>query len=702
MKPRHALALALLSFPALAVAEPTLELYIRDVAEVLQGDPVSTAVDAFGRVSLGLAEGPGYEGTGKPATALAVDRGVAWVGTAGAGLYRVEGREARPVEGAGAPLVSAVAADGRTAWLATSPGAQVGRVRGGRVEPWAKLEAGYVWALLPDGDDRVVAATGAPATLVEVRKGSPEVMVELRETHLRAAVRHPSGGFVVGGGEKGVVYRVREADGAVTVRALYDSSLDEVTALVVDRASSDIFAAIVSGSEQGSTDPGTWIGPVGEEKPNGKSPFKGSEVVRIRADGDVDRLWTSKHEGALALAVEPEEGRLFIATGTALDGRARVYGVELNRRDRVVLLARLAAPIATGLVLEPSGALAVSTAPDGALHRLGPGLRREGTYRSVEQDLRRVARYGRLWFDADVPSGGRVEIRLRTGNTEEPDETWSSWSAPVRVPNGGDIEVPAGRYAQFQAQLVAGRDGRSPVLRSMHASVRRSNLAPRIGEIFPLRPGVYLRPLPPEAEDEKTTSVSSSTLRDLRARYRSSDRRPRVRAGQTPGWLTIAWTVSDPNGDDLLYDLALVAAGGRRTELGTDLEVPFHSFDARGFPDGTYRAEVRASDRPANAPAEALDDVLASEAFVIDHTPPRITEVETGRGRVRATVTDAASRLAEAYLSVDGGPWLAFPAEDGMLDEKRERLGVEVEVRAGAPVRVRVVDEAGNEATGGP
>lgn len=698
--PAPAALLLVLLAPA-ARAEPTLELYIRDAKEVFEGDPVSTTVDAEGRVGLGLDIAVLTEGPGRPAVSLAESPRGLLVGTAGAGLLRVR-RGAKPevIEGAQGLVVSAVAADEDGAWFATGPDGRVARWDGRDVEPWLDPEPAYVWSLLPD-DRAVLAATGSPGRLLRVRRGRAEVLFEGEESHLRALIRHPERGLIVGGGEKGVVYQV---DPAGEVRALYDSELEEVTALAVDPITGDLFCAIVSGSKEGALDPGTWIGRVAGEKEDDTSPIKGSEVVRIRRSGDVDRLWSSKDEGALGLAVDPDRRRLHVVTGTGPKKRARVYAVELDRRLRVVLLARLEPALATAVVPTGNGGLLVATAPDGAIYRLGPRIRAEGIYLSVEQDLRRVARVGRIWFDAEIPRGTRVEVSLRTGNTETPDRTWSAWSAPVAEPDGGAIDVPRGRYAQFRARLVGteGRDG--PVLRSMHASVRRANLAPSVVEVFPLRPGVYLKPIPGENETEKTVSLSASILRRLAAPEPRDEDRFRVRAGIDPGMQTVAWRASDPNGDDLLYTARLEPEEGDPVELGDDLEVPFVTFDGRAYPDGRYRLRVEATDRASNAPDEALVDELASPFFVLDNTPPEVDSLVIrrigGRRTLRASATDASSRLGRAEVSVNGGPWLLFPPADGLVDASAETFQLDLEPllpeRGSSVLRVRVEDETGN------
>ena len=63
--------------------------------------------------------------------------------------------------------------------------------------------------------------------------------------------------------------------------------------------------------------------------------------------------WEITPEGALALVMIGD--RLYFATGTGPKGRGRIYSVERAARDRLVLHARLEAPLVRALVPAPTG-----------------------------------------------------------------------------------------------------------------------------------------------------------------------------------------------------------------------------------------------------------------------------------------------------------------------------------------------------------
>ncbi len=700
-----------------AFAEPTRELSISGPAEVLPGDPETASVDAHGRITMG-PQAVELARTGeRPIVSMVTgDGGVVYVGTAGGGLVEVNAAgKTRQLLEQEKLVISALAHDRGTLFAATSPDGKIVALTGGKSTPFFDPAGKYVWAMVPNGKGGLYIATGLPGRVLEVMPGGKsDVVLDPGETHVRALIVHPKMGLIAGGGQKGVVYRI---DGKKSY-ALYDSSMEETTAFAIDPVSGDLYAAFVSESKPGALDPDKLIGPVkGDAPADDDAPIKGSEVVRIHSTGAVDLIWTSKTEGALGLAYDAHAGRVYIATAGAKKGRGRIYGVDPKNRDRLLLITRIEAPMATTLMSAPTqGALIVGTAPAGRVLRVGPGVRQSSVWVSSEQDLRRVSSIGRIWFDADIPQAAKVQISLRTGNTREHDETWSGWSAAIDRADGGPIQVPRGRYVQIRAELASSPKGQAPVLKSLHASVVRMNEPPEVKEVFLLRRGVYMSAMPAEEEKEKTVTLNASVIRDLRKPFESDEDRVRVRQGVKAGMMTVSWNASDPNDDQLLYrvEMRSVDREAAFSKVADDLEHTFYSFDSRAYPDGKYQFRITATDRPSNPPETSLIDRNMSEPFVIDNVPPEIKGLKAssaahGRVRIEAEATDAVSALGAAEFSVSGGPWLMLPAADGLIDARTEKLSADLEANnvPGAPklekgrqtVLVRVEDEAGNSAT---
>jgi hypothetical protein len=676
-----------------AWGEPTRELRIQGPKEVFEGDPVSAGLTATGRIVPGTDLRPRVKTVPSPITRVARGGdGVLYVGTTD-GLFRADaegGVERVPESESGAVTALTATEDG--VMVGVSPAGILQRVRSGRAEAVAALEVEYVWGVAERGRS-VYVVTGAPGRLVRIDGERQRVLYESKETHLRALALRPDQ-VLFAGGSQGVVYQWK----GDAVRALYDSELEEATALAV-RSDGSVVVSLVSAQRKPGLPPFSYVPNVGDEKDDEKKPFKGSEVVRILPSGRVEVMWRSQLEGALDLAVV--DGEALVATGGPNSRQGRVYAVD--GRGQVRLAARVEAPLATSLHASPEGLL-IGTGPVGGVLERTSVLRASSVYRSSEQDFQRVGRVGRIRFDADVPSGTEVSLRIRTGNTKEADDTWGPWSKECRSAAGCAVSVAQGRFAQFEVQLRA--DGeRSPEVRSLHASVVRLNEPPSLFEVFALDRGIVMAPLPVDEERDKTVTLSRGALEGLRPFRQEKEPRQRVRQTRREGFQTVAWHAADTNGDELMYSVQLrpVDGDGPWVLLKDQWTLPFWSFDGRAFADGRYVARVSASDRPSNPPVESLTAELESQPFLIDNGPPTIRSLLAQRSgdavRVQAQARDGHSALARAEISIDGGPWMMMTAEDGMVDSPQERLTVEIVDPKAEVVSVRVVDEAENVAS---
>ena len=171
------------------------------------------------------------------------------------------------------------------------------------------------------------------------------------------------------------------------------------------------------------------------------------------------------------------------------------------------------------------------------------------------------------------------------------------------------------------------------------------------------------------------------------------------------GSQSCVFRVTDPDGDLLQFSIRLLPDHGAPILLEKAWKEKFFSFDTLAVPDGRYRLEVTASNAPSAPFNAVLTSTWRTAPFIINHTPPAISElsaVAEGEGvRVRFLARDATSILKEAAISADGDRWLQIVPEDRVFDQKEERFEVlvpRVEIR-GDRVLVKVVDQDNNEQT---
>ncbi len=612
------------------------------------------------------------------------------------------------------PEIFAVLADADgTVFAGSSPRGKVYRIAGGRAEVFFDPQETYIWALARSAAGDLLVATGTEGRLYRVdREGRGEVLYDGEDTHLRSLQPLPGGDLLVGTAGEGLIVRL-DPDGVA--RTLYDAAQPEVVALTA-AADGRAYAAVLASEASlvdlaapaaAPTTAATGGGAEGEadqeavritvtpaeaggtgSRPEG---FKGprAELLSISPEGVVERLAGFEEETVYALLWHRD--RLWVGTGLegklySLRGRKPVLEKDVDERQVVALLADRPGP-------------AFATTNAAGFYRIAGETERRGTYTSPALDAGQVARFGTLAWQGEQPAGTRVRFSFRSGLSAQPDQTWTAWSKPAEGQDGGRevpvAGVPAGRYLQWRAELVAA-DGRSPTLTAVTVSYLQANQPPRITSLKVLDPGQILVPAsfnPATQVYEPAHPNRQGIFTDLRPAT-TEDRR--LKTLWKLGYRTLQWEAEDPNGDDLRYDLAFQPepGGGKWLAVAEDLEETYHSFDAAALPDGDYRFRLVVRDRRGDDPELMVAEEL-SVPVLIDHTPPALGAVERGPGEWRIEVEDALSPLREAVYSVDAGEWLPATAADGLLDGQRETLTL-VPPPAAALVLLRVTDAAFN------
>jgi hypothetical protein len=303
-----------------------------------------------------------------------------------------------------------------------------------------------------------------------------------------------------------------------------------------------------------------------------------------------------------------------------------------------------------------------------------------------------------------VPAGAGIELHVRSGNTEDPDDTWSDWHE-VEGDFSGQITCPPARFLQWKAVLSRGRGGKGPELISVEAAYLRQNLPPILAGVTVHRPGDVVAGGGGGMYDP---TVKQTLPGGIDVTYS-------IESGAPPeqgvpvllrGVRTASWEAVDPNGDALEFDVYLRAEDESDWKLieeglsGRNL----HTWDTVAMTDGTYRLKVTATDRRSNPPESALETSAESQPFVVDHTPPVISRLDidlsSGTLTVEGEAGDELSQIVFVDVSVDYGPWRPAFAADGMFDSREEPFRFVAEgLEAGEhTVSVRASDRSGNPA----
>ncbi len=606
-------------------------------------------------------------------------------------IFHFVGGQVKPLGQVKGGIVFAMARLGQDLVLApTGEGKLFRMTPAGDVKPFADIDARIVWALAVEGD-AVVAAGGAEkgAVLVQAREGSSRRLAELAdETAFTALTPDGQGGWYLGSHGRGLVLRYnRQGDRLETLMA---TAFEEVRALAL--ADGQLYV----GADNGLT-PKFATGQL--ERREGYLQMDTlattrSAVIRLDKDRVPETLWQSAQSQVYALAAW--KGQLLVGTGN----RSRLFSLPLGKSrdtDPFAVVQEMGTAQATAFLPSGGDLLVVGSNP-AELHMLSEAQATEGTLESRLLKGAPIADWGRTYLDAEMPSGTNVELQFRTGSTETPDATWGPWSPPLR--SGERPALPPSRFAQFRLRLSSTRGGATPVVETVKVFWAQRNLAPVWENVEIMPPGLVItRTAPPDDIGIERVPLETQKLIPALG-YMGAEKRSFRRGGQS-----FVFKVNDPNGDTLQFALRLLPDRGTPILLEKAWKDRFFSLDTLPVPDGRYRLEVTASDAPTAPFNTVLASTWRTAPFLVDHTPPVISElsaVPEGEGiRVRFLARDETSTLKEAAISADGERWLQIVPEDRVFDQKEERFDVLIprESVRGDRVLVRVVDLYFNEQT---
>jgi hypothetical protein len=175
------------------------------------------------------------------------------------------------------------------------------------------------------------------------------------------------------------------------------------------------------------------------------------------------------------------------------------------------------------------------------------------------------------------------------------------------------------------------------------------------------------------------------------------------------------WSAHDDNDDDLEFGVYYRGEGEKDWKLLKEkLRQHFYSFDTTTLPDGAYYLKIVADDSPSNPPGVALKTERTSERFVVDNTPPTVTNLEvaltptpqgatqSASARVSFTAKDNLSAIDRAQYSLDGADWILVSPKTGISDFHEESY--EFAISALKPgehtIAVRAYDQFENVGSG--
>ncbi len=650
----------------------TRKVALRSGDDFSSGELQGVAVDSVGRVRAGFNLGsvPVADATTVWA-ALRTKRGAVLLATGNEGkLLEYSGGAVKEVaSGDALALTSLVEAWDDTIIVGALPGAKLFTYKGGKLSEWLSLpDTEHIFQLAYDPKDKALyAATGPQGKLYRItRDKKAQVYFDAEEEHL-TSVAVGNGMVYAGGGDKAKLYQL-SAPGRASV--LYDFGRTEVRAIVVGK-NGDVFAIAneLKGKRslpsKGKTDSASKASTTSSSS---SSKGKGT-LYRFDKRGAPEQLLDDKSEHFTSLTLDAE-GVPYVGTGA----EGKLYTVDDQRNS--VLLADTDERQITALDFAGKERLVLSSDPlvVRPVRSVGGA---DSTWTSEVVDAGLRAHFGRLDWVAE----GELEVMTRSGNSEEPDDTWSPWSAPLKA--AGDVSSPPARFFQVRARF--GRDPRA-VLSEIGVSFVTDNLRAIVTSID---------------FDNAATKATSSPGDKLASSGGPISGRPQQN-------IDIRWNVDNPDKDDLRYWLEYRQEGTKDwfsiLQPGEKLTKSNYSWDTSDLPEGQYRVRVVASDSPANPPDQALKHQLESHVVVVDNTPPVLENLRVEGRTLRGVAKDGVGPIARIEVAIAGtDDWYPIAPADGVFDETTEDFRVDLSsvVPPGAALlAVRAFDQEKNQVVG--
>jgi hypothetical protein len=705
-------------------------------ADFLKGEVENLSIDSHGRLMLGPASTTVYESSAPFLwTVVQGSDAAMYVGSGNEGqVFRIggDGKGTLFFDAEELEVHALAAIPGGGLYVGTSPDVKIYKVDAkGAGTVFFDPADKYIWSLAVDKAGNVFAATGDKGVVYKITPdGIAAPFYATRATHAIALAFDREGRLLVGTESPGRVFQVDETGKPFV---LLDSPFNEIHSLRVD-GNGVIYAAALSGRTGAEERQPARITPeptlppampsvsteitsiaiadvsvsasvTGPPQPRPAPGSGAGAIYRILPDGASDLVWESREDAPYDIGFEPD-GSLVVATGN----KGKLYRLSGDPLQAALITSASAQQVTT-VVRDQAGAMLYATANPGKVFRLAATRAERGTYESEVRDAETVATWGAIKWHASIPGGGTVELFTRSGNTRDPDDTWSNWSSAYTNADGSAITSPRARYLQWRAVLTAPK-GESPLLTSVTAAYLQRNLRPRVTSITIHPPGTVFQK--PFSTGELEIAGYDGELPDRRLTAQATTAPGGLPGPQPPalgrrvyqkGLMTFVWRAEDENDDDLQFDVLYRREGETAWKtLKRGLIDPILVWDTTSVPNGTYLLRVMASDTIANPPGNALAGHMDSTSFDVDNAPPSIeisgVRREGNRTVIAFDVRDEHSAVQKVEYSLDGDRWRTIYPKDGISDSRTEQFELALDGDAGTRgVVIRATDALNNVAS---
>ncbi len=664
-----ALTLGLVATTAGAVGTRSFDLSVMD--DLAGGDLTGVTIDSKGIVRAGWALGQTPVNEAQSAwQSLVMPDGSVLIGTGNEGkLIRVNGSQ---VEIAGTTeqmaITSLVQAWNGDVIAGSIPAGKLYRLPKGQASKAEKLKefgaavegVEYIWAMAYDDKSKsVYAATGPEGKVLRIdEQGKAQVHFDADDAHVVSIAVGSDGKVYCGTAGKALLYRI-DAPGRAVVINDFDA---EDVSNIAQHKDGTLWA---TANKYGGSFSLPGRGGMGMAGPSSARPSRPGEGTLMRfKNGTAETMMESRSAHFTALILT-EDGTPYVGTGA----EGRVLTVNDDHLERIVADAEERQ--IQSIFLSGKKRLLVSSDPIVVREIKGEGGP-DSIWTSKVLDAGLPAEFGQLSF-----RGQGTEVETRSGNTQEPDANWTSWTKALTT--SGKPGTTRGRYVQMRARF-----GKDP--NASFSEVRFHFVTDNVRALI--------------------KSISADGRAQRSGRLQTGLQSSGGKVSKSSPSVSVRWDVENPDRDELRYRIfyRLDAQTTWRDALKpaeiftrTDYE-----WDTSTLPEGLYRMRVEATDELVNAPDKITKHAAESGVIVVDNTPPLFGALAINGRRLTGDVTDGLGPIARIELALAGtDDWRPINPKDGIFDSASESFDADVSaiVPAGSRlIGVRAFDNAGNSA----
>jgi len=583
----------------------------------------------------------------------------------------------------------------------TSPNGKIYKItEKGKGEVLFNPKEKYIWDLMFTGERNLLAAVGETGGIYEITSQGQRVkFLEVNENHILCMKRAANGDLIAGSGGKGRLYRL-SANKKVSI--LYESSYEEIRNIALDGNGNIYVAAggIVikpklpesSGSTAAVTVTANSSGTV-VSSPAASEKKQPGALLRVNSEGIAKKLWSSREDFVYSLVWNEDKKNVIFGTGN----RGRIFSIDEN--DKPSLLVQKESEQIYYLFLRDSK-IYMLTNNSAGLFVLYEEQSYNGEYISRVFDANILSSWGRVAWEPEVPTGTILRVQTRSGNSDEPSQTWSDWSPLYKEASGEQILNPAARYLQFKILFKTNSGKVSPKLKKIMFFYQQTNIAPEISLLKVLPPNIVF--LEPAGQNDKIwgfepgaiqKAVSQDNLKSMVV----------AKKKERKGYRTLVWSGEDENGDNLICSLYIRNQRESKWRLLKEKWADkIFVFETLSFPDGEYFIKIDVNDSPSNPLGREAKSEKISRTFVIDNSLPVIRNFKVTRSgsvlKLSFSAADSFSQIKEVKFLIRPDEWHSIIPEDGICDSNQEKfhLTITLPEKFDNMITVKVIDEQGN------